>query len=68
MATPDFSIDWLKQTLLCPKCGQREDAGPYCIRCGAKMIPGDTRKCPACEQTIVRDDAKFCWNCGFKLT
>jgi hypothetical protein len=44
-------------TNICPKCGDKEQSGIICTKCGAYI------KCPGCKHTLVKD-AKICGGCG----
>lgn len=48
----------------CGECGQTA-TGNFCFNCGAKKV---LPACPACKHALMPPNAKFCSNCGFKLT
>lgn len=49
-------------TVPCPKCGTKNDAGDkFCKKCGEQLSP--TKVCPVCGATID-NDSKFCPKCG----
>ena len=50
----------VKSSLVCPNCGDKEQAGNICTKCYAYI------KCPGCDAVIVKD-AKICGGCGAEI-
>ena len=53
---------------ICPKCNEKFDLGKFCKFCGAALQDEEQEiHCTNCG-AILKDDAKFCPECGAKLT
>lgn len=52
-------------TVLCPKCGAEAGGGKFCQECGASLAA--KVECPRCGAKL-KENAKFCAECGQKLT
>lgn len=48
----------------CSECGQTT-TGSFCFNCGTKKVE---RACSECKQPLIVPNAKFCSNCGAKLS
>jgi len=54
-----------KAVLICPACGAENEGGKFCQECGASLAP--EVECPRCG-TKLKSKAKFCPECGNKMT
>ena len=70
-----FGPNVMKQTKVCPQCGQViKAAASYCFDCGAKL-PAETLYdrykqrhlcCPVCD-TVLTSGVQYCPNCGTRI-
>lgn len=54
------SIPSVNTVVVCPGCGDKEQSGNICTKCGAYI------KCPGCNH-ILGKDAKMCGGCGIEV-